>query len=135
MIPISRFGSTRVVLSTAATPPVVSGIPTEIYIRSPVTIMNRTAHHVEPDGHVYIDPDNDSVLDSYGHRISPSTSYSGACYMWPSGEVVSDYTFDYSYGQKRSPTGNYLGAFLVRSDGTVGGNINTYDSYGNFKFL
>lgn len=33
---------------------------------SPVTITYQMVLHVEEDGHTYNDPDNDTILDSYG---------------------------------------------------------------------
>ena len=50
----------------ATTTITMSAIPTGA--QSPVTIMNRAALHVEEDGHTYTDPDNDTILDSYGHE-------------------------------------------------------------------
>ena len=59
--------SSRVVTS-AATTATMWVIPTGI--NSPITITNQMVLHVEKDGHTYNDPDNDTVLDSYGNKNS-----------------------------------------------------------------
>ena len=58
------------------------------WLRSPVTIMNRAALHVEEDGHTYTDPDNDTILDSYGRR--PAFVLPGSLYVDDSGNVVTN---------------------------------------------
>lgn len=64
--------------------------------------MNRAALHVEEDGHTYTDPDNDTILDSYG---SPDIGNDYVeCYIGEEGYVFSDvwvFTED-SYGNKNS---------------------------------
>ena len=37
--------------------------------------MNRAALHVEEDGHTYTDPDNDTILDSYGRKYRRTLNY------------------------------------------------------------
>lgn len=62
--------------------------------------MNRAALHVEEDGHTYTDPDNDTILDSYG-TISPDRT--GSSSAWPvesSGDIDGRdiFSIDHSYG-------------------------------------
>lgn len=105
--------------------------------------MNRTTHHVEPDGHTYIDPDNDSVLDSYGwiwyRADSPDFPYINGVYLvYLNGSVGSSYSDGVhdSYGKIRSPFINdydNYGTCCVRSSGDINYYDYVYNSYGYYS--